>query len=93
MSYGALVPNDPAIASRATRIATLSLRLNDARAAADWFERAAAASPNDLGLLALLADAHLRAGNRDAAQVTITRGLEKDPKNTALLTLARRIRM
>ncbi|OLD22241.1 MAG: hypothetical protein AUJ01_00740 [Acidobacteria bacterium 13_1_40CM_3_65_5] len=93
MSYGALVPNDPELASRATRIATLSLRLNDAPAAADWFERAATASPNDLGLLASLADAQLRAGSRDAAQVTITRGLEKDPKNAPLLTLARRIRI
>jgi tetratricopeptide (TPR) repeat protein len=91
ISYGALVPNDPELVSRATRIATLSLRLNDARVASEWFERAAAASPNDLGLLALLADAELRAGDRDAARATVARGLEKDPQNAPLLAIARRL--
>ena len=91
MSYGALVPNDPELASRATRVATLSLRLNDAPSASEWFERAAAASPNDLQLLGSLADAQLRAGNRDAAQATITRGLDKDPNNAPLVALARRL--
>ena len=34
LAYGALVPNDPEIASRAARIAALSMRLNDAAVAA-----------------------------------------------------------
>jgi len=68
----------------------LSLRLNDPRTAVIWFTRAAASSPNDIGLLASLADAQLRSGDRPAAQATITRALEKDPNNAQLLALARR---
>jgi len=90
MSYGALVPNDPELGSRAARVAALSLRLNDAPVAAEWFERAVNANPNDLRLIPSLADAQLRAGDRDAAQATISRGLEKDPNNAALLAMARR---
>ena len=46
----------------------------------------------DLRVVASLADAELRAGDRPAAQATIKRGLEKDATNPALLTLARRAR-
>jgi tetratricopeptide (TPR) repeat protein len=90
--YGGLVPSDADFVSRATRIAALSLRVNDPATAVDWLNQAASASPNDLRIVAALADAQLRNGDRDAAQATIARGLEKDPKNPALLTLARRAR-
>ena len=93
VAYGMLVPTDTELASRATRIATLSLRLNDATTAVEWFERAATASPGDVRVLASLADAQVRAGDREAAQATIARGLEKDPKNAPLLALARRLRL
>jgi tetratricopeptide (TPR) repeat protein len=92
LAYGALVPNDPEIASRAARIGALSMRLNDAAVAAQWFERAAAASPNDVRLLTALADAQQRAGDRDAAEATIARGLERDPDNASLIALAKRLR-
>ena len=45
MAYGALVAEDGQVVARATRIAALSLRLNDMVTALEWFERAAAASP------------------------------------------------
>jgi uncharacterized protein HemY len=70
----------------------LSLRLNDVAAGVEWLKRAAAASPNDVRVLAALADAQARAGDRDAAKATVARGLESDPANTALLALARRLR-
>jgi hypothetical protein len=39
-------------------------------------------------LLASLAEAQLRAGDRAAAQRTIASGLEKDPKSAALIALS-----
>ena len=53
IAYGALVPNDPDLASRATRIATLSLRLNDTHAASEWLERGLERDPNNPSLLAI----------------------------------------
>jgi tetratricopeptide (TPR) repeat protein len=90
--YGGLVSTDPDFVPRASRIAALSLRLNDGTTAVNWLTQAASASPNDLRLVASLADAQLRAGDRAAAATTIGRGLEKDPANAPLLALARRAR-
>jgi len=87
-----LAPDDAQIVSMASRIAMLSLRLNDAPAAVQWLDRAVSGSPGDVKLLASLADAQLRAGRLDAARVTIARGLDKDGKNPQLLALARRVR-
>jgi tetratricopeptide (TPR) repeat protein len=92
IQYGGLVPSDADFVSRATRIAALSLRVSDPATAVDWLNQAASASPNDLRIVAALADAQLRNGDRDAGQATIAHGLEKEPKNPALLTLARRAR-
>jgi tetratricopeptide (TPR) repeat protein len=90
--YGGLTASDADFVSRAARIASLSLRLDDARSAVAWFERACASSPNDLRLVASLADAQLRRGDRAAAQATIARGLEKEPHYAPLLALAHRAR-
>lgn len=92
IQYGGLTSNAADFAPRAARIASLSLRLNDPETAVRWLARAAASSPNDLRLLVSLADAQIRADAREAAQATIARGLEKDPKNPALLLLSRRAR-
>lgn len=90
--YGGLTASDADFVSRAARIASLSLRLDDAQAAVMWYERACASSPNDLHLVTALADAQLRAGSLDAASATIARGLERDPRHPQLRTLARRAR-
>ena len=92
IQYNGLTSNDVDFVPRATRIASLSVRLNEPQTAVTWLTQAASSSPNDVRLLAALADAQIRSGAREAAQVTLARGLEKDPKNTALLTLARRAR-
>ena len=92
IEYGGLVPADAEFVPRASRIAALSLRVNDPATAVRWLTQAASASPNDVRLTAALADAQIRGGERTAAGVTIARGLEKDPKNAQLLTLARRAR-
>jgi hypothetical protein len=38
-----------------------------------------------------LADAELKAGNREGAQAALNRGLQQEPANPALLTLSRRL--
>jgi tetratricopeptide (TPR) repeat protein len=91
IAYVGLVLNDSDLAAHATKVAALSLRLHDAATASKWFERAAAANPDDVRLLASLADAQLRSGERDAAQRTIARGLKRDPSNAPLLALSARV--
>jgi tetratricopeptide (TPR) repeat protein len=91
IDYAGLVADDPDAAAHASRIAVLSLKLNDAPTAAAWFVRASRAAPDDVRLLADLGDAQLRAGDRAAAQDSVARGLGKDPANAALLALQRRL--
>jgi tetratricopeptide (TPR) repeat protein len=85
---------EPGIAANAAalagRIASLSLKLNDARSALLWWQRASAATPNDVQPLIGLAEAQIRVGDRGAARATIGRGLEREPGNQALLALYRR---
>jgi tetratricopeptide (TPR) repeat protein len=92
IQYGSLAGDATGFSARAERIAQLSLRMNEAGAAADWLRKATLASPNDNRLLGALAEAQLRAGDREAARATIARGLEREPKDAALLALARRAR-
>ena len=92
IQYGGLTANDADFAQRASRIAAFSLRLNDPRAAVRWLAQASSANPNDLRLVAALADAQIRSGDRDAARVTVERGLEREPKNAALLAFSHRLR-
>ena len=93
IQYGSLTSSDVDFVPRATRIASLSLRLNDTSTAVRWLTQAASSTPNDLRLMAALADAQFRAGDRDAARATLARGLEREPKNPALLLLARRAQL
>lgn len=92
VDYGALVNSETDFAARAARIGRLSIRLNEPAAAVQWWRRAATARTSDVGLLASLADAQLRAGDREGALATVTEGLDKDPTNAALLALSRRAR-
>ena len=87
-----LVANDADFVNRASRIASLSLRLNDPAGAVRWLEQASSAAPEDLHLVALLADAQLRARDRSSAIATVAAGLKKDPGNVVLLQLSRRAR-
>jgi tetratricopeptide (TPR) repeat protein len=90
IQYGALTGNEGDFASRAMRIASLSVRLNDPATAVSWLTKAIASSPNDIRLFAALADAQLHNGDRESARATAARGLEKDPNNPSLLAVARR---
>jgi len=90
IQYGVLVTADADFVNRASRIASLSLRLNDTAGAVRWLQEASSAAPEDLHLVALLADAQLRAGDREDARRTIASGLKKDPGNVVLQQLAHR---
>src|SRR5262249_29937308 len=91
VQYGTLVVADPDLASRAGRIAAISMRLNDAATAIAWLRRAQNASPHDVHIITALAEAQLKAGDADGARATIARGLDKEPENEALLELSRRV--
>lgn len=75
----------------ATRIAYLSLRLNDAVAALTWYQRAALAGPLDAASLTGLADAQFRVGRVDDARATLNKALTADPTSPAALQLKSRI--
>ena len=92
IDYGSLTTDDSQLVSRATRIAALSMRLDDPETAASWLQRAADVSPTDVRLLASLGEAQLKAGDRDAARATTARGLDLQPDHPALRALSRRVR-
>lgn len=92
IDYAGLVADDTDGVAHATRIAALSVKLNDSPTAVSWLERALRTGPDDVRVLAQLADAQIRAGDGPAAQTTIARGLEKEPTNRTLLALSRRAR-
>jgi tetratricopeptide (TPR) repeat protein len=89
--YGSVVADERDFPSRASRIAALSLRLNDPDTAVEWLDRAASASPNDMKLMALLAEAQLKAGDTEAVYASIERGLAQEPANATLRSLKARI--
>ncbi len=84
LQYGALVPDERNPAVRARRIGVLSLRLNEPKTAVLWLQRAEAATPDDTSVLAPLADALLRVGDRVAARSIAERGLRLEPTSVVL---------
>jgi tetratricopeptide (TPR) repeat protein len=76
----------------ALRIATLSLRLNDADTAIEWYQRAATAAPLDAAALVGLADAQFRTGTVEDARTTLSKALAMDPTSATALQLKRRFR-
>lgn len=98
INYGSLAADDAQFVARATRIAALSMRLDDPASAARWLQLAADANPTDVRLLASLGEAQFKAGDRDAVRATIARGLDLDPDQAAgaaraaLLALSRRVK-
>jgi tetratricopeptide (TPR) repeat protein len=91
LTYAILVDNDREKAAHAVRIADLSLQLNDAVTAVAWYQRSEGMASADAPLLARFADAQARAGQLDAARLTIKRALGKDPDSPALRAVERRL--
>ncbi len=92
IDYGSLLADDAQLVSRATRIAALSMRLNDPATAAHWLQQAVDSNPTDVRLIASLGEAQFKAGDVDAARATIARGFELEPDQPALRALSRRVR-
>ncbi|MCA1563558.1 MAG: tetratricopeptide repeat protein [Acidobacteria bacterium] len=78
-------------AARESRLGELALLMDEPAEAARWLERATAATP-DARLLGRLAEAQWKAGRRADARATLEQGLQREPRNRALLTLRRRLR-
>ena len=74
------------------RIADLSLRLNDAPGAVNWFQKAAEIQALEAGPLVRYAEALWKAGNAEAARAALTRALEKEPGSAAAKAMARVIK-
>jgi tetratricopeptide (TPR) repeat protein len=91
VKYSVLVDEDADEAAHAARIADLSIQLNDAPAAAAWYQKADALRPSDASLLARMADAQSRAGHAETARVTIARAIDKDPNHPLVRSVARRL--
>lgn len=79
-------------AAMAERIAGLSMRLHDPKAAAEWYRRAIDADAANASLLVHLASAELDAGDSTGARTAVGRVLERDPENAAARALSRRLR-
>ncbi len=92
MDYESLTGDDSEFVAHARRIASLSLRLDDAETAVEWLQRALATNPADLDLVASLADAQIRAGDANGARASIQRALEREPTNARFLALSHRIK-
>jgi tetratricopeptide (TPR) repeat protein len=91
LNYSMLVDDDRAKGVHIVRIADLSLQLNDAPTAVAWYQKSAGLASGDAPLLARFADAQARAGQIDAARLTIRRALEKDPDSPSLRAVERRL--
>jgi tetratricopeptide (TPR) repeat protein len=88
----ALATNNRQLSEQATRAGELSLRMREPATAVVWFERALDASEEGTALtFARLAEAQLRARDRQAAARSVAKGLERDPRNRLLLDLRRRV--
>lgn len=75
LTYVTLTGEDRSDATLASRIAALSMRLNDAPAAIRWLTRAVRLQPENATLQARLAEAHLAAGHADAAREALERAI------------------
>jgi tetratricopeptide (TPR) repeat protein len=91
VKYSVLVDENSDEAVHAVRIADLSMQLNDAAAAAAWYQKSDALRPSDASLLARMADAQARAGRAEAATATLKRAMEKDPNHPLVRSVARRL--
>jgi tetratricopeptide (TPR) repeat protein len=91
LKYSILVDDDREKAAHAVRIADLSLQLNDPVTAVAWYQKSEGLASADAPLLARFADAQARAGQVEAARLTITRALERDPESPSLRAVERRL--
>jgi tetratricopeptide (TPR) repeat protein len=90
LSYVALTDEPRRVVTTASRIAALSMRLNDAPTAVKWLTRASRLQPDEADLLVQLSDAHVAAGDRTSARDVLDRALGKgaDPSTPTFRRLS-----
>lgn len=89
--YAALEPASAESPEFARRVGSLSLAANDAVGALPWLERAAASLPDDVRVMAMVAEARLRTGDQAGARDAVVRAIARAPDDSRLRALARRI--
>jgi tetratricopeptide (TPR) repeat protein len=95
LDYRAIAGDEPELRRRAVlagRIGDLSMKLGEVQPALTWYERALEANAGDVPLLVSLAGAQKKAGDVQAARVTLARALDKDPENRSARMLQRQLR-
>lgn len=92
IDFTALTGDETARQRAFTRIAELSLRLDDAAAAAAWARRAVDGGRATPATYVALATAELRLRNRDAARAAVARGLQASPRHRELTRLRAALR-
>jgi tetratricopeptide (TPR) repeat protein len=91
LQYAALVGDSEPMATIATRIADLSLRIGEPLLAARWLDRAIDEAGPSPDLLARLADAAWKGGDVARAREALAAGLDLAPEDAALLAVRRRV--
>ncbi|MGH9384714.1 MAG: tetratricopeptide repeat protein [Vicinamibacterales bacterium] len=91
VKYAALVGDSRPLASIASQIADLSLRLGEPSVAVRWLDRAVDESGPSAPLLSRLAEAALKAGDYPRARAAVDKGLQTAPDDPGLLQLKRRL--
>ncbi len=76
---------------RAIHLGDLSVRLNEPGVAAAWYARAAESPTAPPAVFARLAECQFRVGDQAGALASVERGLQREPKNAALLGLQKRL--
>ena len=76
---------------RALRLGDLSMRLNEPAAAVGWYAKAAENPAAPPATFARLAESQFLTGDPAGALASVARGLQREPRNGALLGLQRRL--
>ena len=91
LQYAALVGDREPLATVATRIADLSVRIGEPLLAVRWYDRAIDEAGPSPSLLARLADAAWKGGDAARARTAVSDGLQLAPEDPELLAIRRRV--
>lgn len=90
--YTALAGDGTPTLDRAIHLGDLSLRINEAGPAVQWYAKAADDAAAGAAVFVRLAQARLRLKDKAGAAAAVERGLRLEPKHPGLLSLQRQLR-
>jgi len=91
MRYTAISGDGIPPPDRALHLGDLSMRLNEPAAAVGWYTTAADSPTAPASTFVKLADSQSRVGDQAGALASVSRGLQREPRNAVLLGLQRRL--